>query len=510
MTYTPGLWLFILSAFILAGLIGYSWRYRHEPTGREFLFLMCCALLWNMGFILETASLTLSQKLSFFPLQFIGITLLPVAWLYLVIAYIALPVSRRTRWALLVVPFLTNLVLWTNPLHHWFMGNPTLLQDLAPFPVVHADYQFWFYFVHVPYSYLLIILAIGLLVHYLFKVGPTFRVQGRLLLASIMLPSLVDVLYVLGVSPVRYYNFTTAVFSLSGLLLVWTLFRFHFLELLPLARDMVIENLSDGIIVFDHKHRVTEINAAARIFFQVQEDVIGQPMDASHNPYLQQIANILESKQIEANVEIGGPAGRIFEVRISPVRNIHSLRIGWVATSHDVTERVRLFRQVQSMSHQDSLTGIYNHRFFIEFASREVKHHQLFSVVMIDLDLFKEINDTYGHAVGDRVLIAFVNKIKAQLRKNDIFGRLGGEEFALLLCDVAARDAFSVVERLRISTKKIEVVEGGQRIGVTASFGFVSSDLLEKSDQNIEKMLKLADQALYRAKEQGRNRTQAY
>jgi len=496
-------------------MLVYSWRYRNDETGREFLFLIAFAFIWTAGFTLETALTSLQAKLLISNIEFLGITLLPVAWAFLVFSYTRLHVSRPVRMLFLLIPILTNIVIWTNPLHHWFMGTPRIEYGIAPFPVLYLDYQFWFYTVHAPTGYIYIIIAGVALVRSLAKVAPSYRLQGQLLLLSIALPTFTDILYVFGYSPIPYYNYTTAVFSVSGLILIWTLFKFHLLELVPLARDTIIDNLSDGILVFDHKNRIIEINPAARRSFQVAGNVLGKPMTDIENEYLQMFAALIHENQIEQNIEIGGADGDYFEVRISPVFNTRGLRIGWVATSHDITQRMNLFHKVQSMSDQDGLTGILNQRSFREQLNRMLREAKQFqdaplTIVMIDVDYFKNINDQFGHNSGDQVLIALTHTIKAQLRKNDVFGRIGGEEFAVVLTNVQASDAYAVVERLRASIENMLVTSDGQEMRVTGSFGLISTQYLEETELEAEKILHLADQTLYRAKNAGRNCVKTY
>jgi len=167
------------------------------------------------------------------------------------------------------------------------------------------------------------------------------------------------------------------------------------------------------------------------------------------------------------------------------------------------------------LSIQDDLTGIFNRRHFLELCEREIARMQRaqrysISVVMVDLDTLKRVNDTYGHTYGDQMLVAFTRTLQPLLRKYDLFGRLGGDEFGLLLLDLPPQEAALVVERLRASVEKLRIPIGDDIITISASFGIVSSQQLSETDLNIKKMLHLADQALYRAKQSGRNRVTAY
>ena len=514
MEYTPGLWLFILASLAILGLFLYSWQFRKTETGRAFLFLMACAWVWVANFTAETAIQSFEGKMFFAYIEFIAIALLPVSWVYLVLAYTGKVWKKRYRLLLWVIPILTNLVIWTNSFHHWFMGAPRITQLSSPFQVLYMDYKFWFYFIHAPTGYLYVLIALVILMRSMIKTGGVYRAQGRLLLLAIVLPSLTDVLYVAGFSPVKYYNYTTAVFSLSGIILVWALFRFRFLDLLPLARDVVMDHLNDGMIVFDHKKRIIYTNLMIRKTFHISETVLGEPL-AVENELASKIAPLFQETYAQVDMETNDPPDHFFDLQVTPVRNQQNLHIGWVATLREITERVQLFKQVQALSFQDGLTGIYNRRHFIDLCKREISRIQrspnlIACVVMMDLDYFKIINDTYGHAAGDAVLISFTQAAQELLREYDIFGRLGGDEFALFLIDVNLMEAFVIVERLRASIKALEVSYGGQKITFNASFGIVSTRQLVQEDLKIEEMLEVADRVLYRAKQTGRNCVMAF
>ena len=174
---------------------------------------------------------------------------------------------------------------------------------------------------------------------------------------------------------------------------------------------------------------------------------------------------------------------------------------------HDVTERVRLFREVERLSVTDPLTGLHNRRHFNAAANDEVlratRYQRPLSAVMVDIDHFKRVNDTYGHAVGDRVLVAVAAACVSGTRTVDIRARLGGEEFCILLPETAAAGAVAVAERLRIALAALRFASSdGQDFHVTASFGIAE----RSSGEEFEALVRRADEALYEAKSTGRNR----
>jgi len=164
--------------------------------------------------------------------------------------------------------------------------------------------------------------------------------------------------------------------------------------------------------------------------------------------------------------------------------------------------------EAERIARIDILTGIYNRRAFYEMAPKYIaaakRSNRPLSVVMLDIDHFKSINDTYGHAVGDIVLVSIANMIKHEIRESDIVGRLGGEEFVILLPDSDRDGAFKIVERLRQKVQSMNFP--GYDFNVTSSFGIV----LNTAHESIDRLLKNADSALYDAKNRGRNQTIVY
>lgn len=163
---------------------------------------------------------------------------------------------------------------------------------------------------------------------------------------------------------------------------------------------------------------------------------------------------------------------------------------------------------VQRLANTDHLTGVLSRRYFYDCIDREIaratRDGTPLSVLMLDIDHFKRINDTYGHPVGDLVLKAFAAACQAELPATAIFGRLGGEEFALILPGTSFEAALAIAEVLRSTTEKTSVSTAeGAKVSFTVSSGLAVMDAL---DADVEALLKRCDEALYTAKRQGRNR----
>jgi diguanylate cyclase (GGDEF)-like protein len=176
---------------------------------------------------------------------------------------------------------------------------------------------------------------------------------------------------------------------------------------------------------------------------------------------------------------------------------------------NDISQRKELEAELFRQASTDSLTGINNRRYFIAQAEQELRRSRRFtremSVMMIDLDHFKSINDKHGHAVGDAVLQGVVKRALESLRQSDFIGRLGGEEFAVVLPETNSAAARDAAERLRQHLAEKPLIAERIAVPCTVSVGVAN---LGASDTTIDDLLNRADTALYRAKNGGRNRVE--
>ncbi|MBI4776793.1 MAG: diguanylate cyclase [Deltaproteobacteria bacterium] len=192
------------------------------------------------------------------------------------------------------------------------------------------------------------------------------------------------------------------------------------------------------------------------------------------------------------------------------VRSTEALKVQ-VQKLRTTVERIESEKkELASKIGKDPLTSTLNRMAFNEHLDDELerfrRYQRTFSIIMMDIDHFKQINDTYGHTMGDRCLKEVVRKAQAVLRRNDLFARYGGEEFAIILPECTQDRGFKVAEKVRQIVDETEFTEGEERFSVTLSLGVTES---RKEDKSSEDLIVRADRALYRAKELGRNRVEA-
>ncbi len=181
------------------------------------------------------------------------------------------------------------------------------------------------------------------------------------------------------------------------------------------------------------------------------------------------------------------------------------------AAFQDITSRKNREVLLKNQATRDPLTSLYNRRYFEDEVNKRIANARLnngmYCVLMTDVDLFKKVNDTYGHKTGDKVLIELAGACERALRDNDIVARYGGEEFVIYLDDVTIEKAKNVAERLRETIANLKVPsDDGRIVTFTISIGISSS----KVSDNIDTLIKTADEALYKAKQNGRNRVEVF
>ena len=290
------------------------------------------------------------------------------------------------------------------------------------------------------------------------------------------------------------------------------------------AHRTVLNVLGEGIFEVDHSGRVSFINPAALHLLGYGEgEILGQyahPLllphhaDGSLHPPAQSPI-LLALRQGQANkceewlVRRDG-SGFMAALTVTPELAQGEVR-GAAIAFHDITERSRLQAELRTLATTDTLTGLPNRRHFLLQLEQEQARlgrfpDQAAALLMLDLDHFKQVNDQHGHGAGDAVLQAFARCLQETLRQTDVAGRLGGEEFAVLLPGATRDTARQSAERLRTAIKELRVDYAGLSLGITASIGFTQ---LDHDPGAGEAALTRADQALYRAKAAGRDRVEA-
>jgi two-component system, cell cycle response regulator len=280
-----------------------------------------------------------------------------------------------------------------------------------------------------------------------------------------------------------------------------------------------LEAAANGIIITDKSATIKWVNSAfTRLTGYSAEEAVGKnPKQLVYSQsqdktfYQTMWQDILQGKHWRGELINKRKNGSLYheELSIAPVKDKRGEITHFIGIKDDITERKRIAEQLQKLANTDPLTELYNRRVFLEQLAQETARLARFknlsaALLMIDLDHFKHVNDTYGHSTGDEVLRKFANIVRKTSRTIDLPARLGGEEFAILLPGANKNDAMAMAERLRqqVANTVIPYKKGEVRITISIGGAALSAD-----DVGGDAVLNHADTALYQAKDAGRNQS---
>ncbi|TCS61315.1 sensor domain-containing diguanylate cyclase [Varunaivibrio sulfuroxidans] len=275
---------------------------------------------------------------------------------------------------------------------------------------------------------------------------------------------------------------------------------------------LIVLNADGRIVRFNRMARAATGFALAEVLDTPMRRLLCNEDDvAAFEAMLVNVQGSAEHRETEVRIRRKDGRERTFLSTAIQLVSHRGMRAHVVISAVDVTEHKQREKDLIVLANTDGLTGIKNRRSLLHDGEREFRRAQRvgrpLSVMIFDLDHFKRINDTYGHGVGDRVLQAFVSSVQKNLRDIDIFGRIGGEEFAVVLPETTGDNAVAVAERIRSTVAEAPLSIDGDIVKFTVSIGI---DDRTGENSGFEGMLARADEALYAAKKAGRNRTEVY
>ena len=319
----------------------FGWRSRHAPSAMPFIILMLFVAQWSIGYAFELGSTGLQTKVFWTKIKYLGIVIVPVAWLFFALKY-----TGREEWfklrkiaPIVIVPFITLFLVWTNELHG-LIWRTSGLDTSVSFSVRFLTYGPWFW-LHTLYSYLLLVIGTILIIQALIRSPHLNRGQAIALLISVLAPWVGNALYTYNLSPFPNLDLTPFAFTLTGLGLSWSLFRFQLLDILPAAHETVFESMSDVVIVMDAENRIADLNPTAqRILGCSASESIGQPAEKVLSGLPDLIEHSRHMSETHSEIVWGENGGkRYFDLSISPLRDKHDLLTGRLIVLRDITVR---------------------------------------------------------------------------------------------------------------------------------------------------------------------------
>ncbi|MDA8133351.1 MAG: diguanylate cyclase [Desulfobacteraceae bacterium] len=505
----------VIALLIFSGILCllqacYALKHRNTPAALPFAAAMMIITVYSCGYAFELHNTTLEGIKLALRIEYLGISFIPAVWLILAVIYTGRQkiLTPAVYLMLFLIPVTTLILHYTNDMHHLFYKNLEISGG-PPFPLAVITKGVWYY-VHVINSNLAALIGNFLYILWIIRNKGPYRRQGIAMLAASLAPWAGNTFYQAGLTP---YGLDIIPFSLtlSGPVFALALFKYKMLDLSPIARDIIFDGMGDPVIVIDSSFRMVDCNPASiGLILPDGPASIGSDIDSVLGPYPDLIAQVREESGASLKITLTTRGvERSFRSRLTPILR-RGRKIGAILTLNDITEHNQLMIKLKELATIDELTGINNRRRFFNLSAVEILKAQRsgrpFSAMMIDLDHFKAVNDTYGHAAGDRVLAAAASALASGLRAGDIFGRYGGEEFTVFLPETLPETAAVIAQRLKERIEDLDIPEGPRSINITVSIGVAG--IHSPNGEDLDSVLKLADTALYHAKNSGRNRVE--
>ena len=285
--------------------------------------------------------------------------------------------------------------------------------------------------------------------------------------------------------------------------------------------------LPDPVFIIDKNGRYLDvIGGQERSLYHSPDFLIGKdlysvfPVDMA-NIFLETISDSIETDSLKVlEYQLGpedvrgttadGPEGKQwFEGRVYPIKDQADEISSVIWMAINITRRKNLEKRLRDLAEKDPLTGAFNRRHFMQVLEKSCsiakRYKNPLSILVLDIDNFKSINDTFGHKAGDTVLKALVDYCQEAFRGSDLFARLGGEEFIVMLPNTPTLGAAIIAERIRDGIHNIPVTLANKKVNFTISIGISQID---ESDESYNDVISRADAALYQAKDKGKNRVE--
>ena len=503
---------FFITSFVAAGLSAFlaavAWRQRAVRGAREFAYLMLAILGWT--FAVGWGMMAVSPQGNFIwaVVRMAMVIATPVCWLVF-----ALKFSDHAGWLkkpniilVSIIPFISLVLMATTWRHELFLTGIDYLR-VGPYLIDETWHLGPWFWVNLVYSYTLILIGDLFLVKEALLLVKLYRCQAVALLVGTFFPLITNIAYTFHMIPKLVVNYDPFGFVFAGLAFSLGLFQYRMFDLKPIARQLLIDSMGDGMLVVDEQSRIVDLNQAAlEIFEDAEEALVGCSVVDRFSQYVdvEELLSGADEKQCELSIERNSQT-YVYDLRCTPIiRN--RVEVGRLCVLRDITQRKQLENELEEMALTDSLTGLHNRRQFFRLATQEFerarRYHSPFSLLMIDLDGFKQVNDTYGHLVGDWALQEISKTFLEILRKSDLVFRYGGDEFAVLMPETGLEKGIQVCKRLGKAVGELSI-EGLEEVPITLSQGLALFDGYE--DVTLEQLLSDADRALYAAKSRGKN-----
>jgi diguanylate cyclase (GGDEF)-like protein/PAS domain S-box-containing protein len=508
-------------------------RRKPDAPGRNAMIWMLVMLaVWAFCYAMITISPSIKEKVMWLKLENIGILTVPVLWFIFVLQY-----TELGKWLdgfatalFFVIPAISLAFLFIPDWFHYFYSSVhPVTENGGPLVISRGP---WYYLALI-YSYSVYLIGMGLLIRRFIQLRDVFRKQIFALIGAVLIPFLVNLFYQLAPLFIPQFSvpfdLTAISFIVTAFLLSAGIFGLRLFDLIPIARHKVLENIPEMVFVIDAQDRVLDANSVAqRILGKSLDEILGKEVIDVFYKWPELLNRFLMSHEAHEEIQIPGEPPRTLEIIVSALYNHLKQLEGRIIVAHDVTDRKlleddlkranetlekqlndieRLREELQEQAIRDPLTNVYNRRFLADAMDRELaqadRSEKPASVVILDIDYFKQFNDTYGHRCGDYVLRYIARFLGERIRRGDVLCRYGGEEFVIFMPSAPIDAAYQRAEDWRNEIANAFIEYEGLHLKTSFSAGIAGYPIHGRTSDSI---LQAADKGLYRAKNSGRNR----
>jgi len=524
--WTPSAVVLLTTCGLSLGLANVLFTRRKIRGVSVLAVLMAMLGYYTLVSTFEAGAVDLSWKILFSKLEYVATGTIPILFFLFALRFTGHSawLSRRRAFALLVLPIAAISLAATNELHGWIWSGFT------PGPpglnmVIYNHGPAFYVVIFAIYVYMLA--GSALLVRFAIRSPTVQRRQSIMVLLAAAVPLICGILYAAGITPIPGLNLAPLSFAASGAVLGVGVVPLGLFRLLPAARERLIEGMVDAILVIDAHRRIVDVNPSARIIFELPQSIIGADAASLLDCWPQIESALNPDRETHVDATLSKDPAFYADIQLVPLRTAPSKLPGYLIVARDITKRrlaqnaledanerlteqlreiERLQAELRERAIRDPLTGLYNRRHLDEMFPRILERASMdglpVSAILIDLDHFKNVNDRYGHRVGDALLEEIGRTLAERTRAEDIACRYGGEEFALILPHASLAVAIERTESLRAALRNLHVEGIAADEPPTLSAGIA---VYPEHGTSQDALLRAADRALYRAKADGRD-----
>ena len=519
---------------VIAGIIStivfvVSIRRKKVPGSIPLIVFSAGMMWWTLTYACHWAGVPRPNYFFWIDVTYLGVVIAPISFLAFSLSFTNQNQWFSRKWLIIasIEPILTLIFLWTDPWHGIFFAGKRMVGQPA---ILDGGVWFWF---HAAYSYSLMFVGLYLLGREIIRQSGVYRLQVATVFLGGLIPLGASILALTDLNPVSDLDLTPFSFNFTAVLFAIGLYSFRLLDLVPLARSYLFENLPSGILVLGESERVVDINKAAKNLFHTNgRTLMGESIRTLLPAWDELKPTLLEPKEDDNEFSLLNWEDKIFDLRLALLHDHNDLLIGQLLLFYDITVQKNAQKRLQDLNDQlqdslheieglrselqeqairDSLTGIYNRRYLDDSLPKEInranREGNSLVAVIIDMDHFKTVNDRLGHKMGDEILRIFGQMITKNMRREDVMCRYGGDEFVVLFPGTTFPTVQARIEQFRIAfTNKMREILNPSVI-VTLSIGVAQ---YPRHASEGEELLQKADEALYIAKNNGRNQMRVY